>query len=96
MSRYFTSPLKLFDAMAAGTPLVASDLDSIREIVRDGENGVLVDPDSPTALAAGLRRVLDDPPFAAAIAATARAEAAQYTWERRAERILDRLGQRHD
>ncbi len=95
MSRYFTSPLKLFDAMAAGTPLVASNLDSIREILRDGENGVLVEPDSPTALAAGLRRVLDDPPFAAAIAATARAEAAQYTWERRAERILEHLDQQH-
>ena len=53
MSRYFTSPLKLFDAMAAGTPLVASDLDSIREILRDGENGVLVEPDSPTAAGCG-------------------------------------------
>jgi glycosyltransferase involved in cell wall biosynthesis len=92
MSRYFTSPLKLFDAMAAGTPLVASDLDSIREVLRDGENGVLVEPDSPDALAAGIRRILDDPAFAARIACAARSDVMQYTWERRAERILEFLG----
>jgi glycosyltransferase involved in cell wall biosynthesis len=93
MSRYFTSPLKLFDAMAAGTPIVASDLESIREVLRDGQNSVLVTPDSPEALAAGIRRVLDDPTFARTIAATARAEVSQYSWERRAERILEFLSE---
>jgi glycosyltransferase involved in cell wall biosynthesis len=92
MSRYFTSPLKLFDAMAAGAPLVASDLDSIREVLRNGENAVLVEPDSPRALADGIRQVLDEPALAQRIACTARAEVGQYTWERRAERILEFLG----
>jgi glycosyltransferase involved in cell wall biosynthesis len=96
MSRYFTSPLKLFDAMAAGAPLVASDLDSLREVLRNGENAVLVEPDSPDALAAGIRTLLDDPTLAARIACKARSEVEQYTWERRAERILEFLGEPTD
>jgi glycosyltransferase involved in cell wall biosynthesis len=96
MSRYFTSPLKLFDAMAAGTALVASDLDSIREVLRDGENAVLVEPDSSDALAAGIRQLLDDPAQAERLACTARSEVEQYTWERRAERILEFLSEPAD
>jgi glycosyltransferase involved in cell wall biosynthesis len=92
MSRYFTSPLKLFDAMAAGAALVASDLDSIREVLRDGENAVLVEPDSSDAMAIGIRRLLDDPAHAARLACKARSDVEQYTWERRAERILEFLG----
>lgn len=91
MSRYFTSPLKLFDYMAAGVPIVASDLPSIREVLEHEQNALLVRPDDPTALAAGLRRILNEPRLAGRLADRARSDVAQYSWDRRAERVLDFL-----
>jgi glycosyltransferase involved in cell wall biosynthesis len=84
------SPLKLFEYMAAGVPVVASDLPNIREVIRDGENGLLVAPGDPQALARGLARVLQDKAGAANMAAQARQDAAAYTWKERARRILER------
>jgi glycosyltransferase involved in cell wall biosynthesis len=83
----YTSPLKLFEYMAAGKPIVASDLPAIREILTDGENACLVAPGDAHALAAGIRRVLDDPALAARIARRAFEDAAAYSWDRRAERL---------
>ena len=87
ISTRFTSPLKLFEYMAAGRAIVASDLPSIREILRDNENAVLVEPGDPEALASGIRRLLDDRALATRLAATALSEAPQYAWARRAERL---------
>ena len=83
----YMSPLKLFEYMAAGRPIVASNLPSLREVLRDGENAVLVEPGSATALAAGLRRVLEDRALAERIARRAFNEVAEYGWDHRAERI---------
>ncbi len=88
MSRYFTSPLKLFDYMAAGVPVVASDLPAIREVLCDGENGLLVPPGDPDALAAAVGRLLADTGLAEALRRRAFDDVRQYTWERRAERII--------
>ena len=55
ISSEFTSPLKLFEYMASGRPIVASDLPSLREVLRDGENALLVEPGNPQALTAGIR-----------------------------------------
>ena len=82
------SPLKMFEYMAAGLPIVASDLPSIRLVLRDGENAVLVRPQDPSALAAGLTKVLADPAFASRIAARAAEDVAATTWDARAARIL--------
>ena len=83
----YTSPLKLFEYMAAGKPIVASNLPSIREVLRDGENAVLVEPGNPTALTSGLRRVLEDPKLAERIASRAFDEVTEYSWDCRAERV---------
>ena len=53
--------LALLEAMLAGLPVVATNVSSIPEIVVDGETGVLVGPDDPSALAAAVNRVLRDP-----------------------------------
>ena len=53
--------LALLEAMLCGLPVVATRVSSIPEIVVDGETGLLVPPDDPVALAAALRRVLEDP-----------------------------------
>ena len=57
ISERYTSPLKLFEYMAAGRPIVVSDLPAIREIVRHGESAWLVAPGDAAALAAGIGRV---------------------------------------
>ena len=87
ISTGFTSPLKLFEYMAAGKPIVAADLPSIREVLTDGENAVLVEPGNPQALTAGIRRVRDDRELASRIAAKARDDVRQYTWDARAGRL---------
>lgn len=60
------------DAMAAGTPVVAVKAGGLPEIVRDGENGVLVTAGDPEALADGIRRVLADPALARRLAENGR------------------------
>ena len=87
ISTRFTSPLKLFEYMAAGRPIVASDLPSIREVLRHEENALLVEPGNPTALAAGVRRLLEDPALADRLAQAATTGVQDYSWDRRAERL---------
>ncbi|MEO7155356.1 MAG: glycosyltransferase family 4 protein, partial [Planctomycetota bacterium] len=53
ISSRYTSPLKVFESFAAGLPLVASDLPSLRELLADGLDAVLVKPDDASALARG-------------------------------------------
>jgi glycosyltransferase involved in cell wall biosynthesis len=89
MARYFTSPLKLFDYMAAGVPIVASDLPSIREVVTDGDSALLVPPDDPGALASAIRRVMVNPGLADRMRRTAFDRVGQYTWDARAARIIE-------
>jgi len=88
ISREYTSPLKLFEYMAAQRPIVASDLPSLREVLRHNENACLVPPDEPKALAKGILYILRDSEPAQQLAQKAGADAASYTWDRRAERIL--------
>ena len=87
ISTDFTSPLKLFEYMASGRPIVASDLPSFREILRDGENALLVEAGNPQALVAGITRIKTDPALGARLAGQAREDVGAYTWARRAERL---------
>ena len=87
VSAAYTSPLKLFEYMASGRPMVASDLPALREVLRPDANAVLVEAGNAGALAAGLARVLADAALAARLAAQAREDVRAWTWDRRAERI---------
>jgi glycosyltransferase involved in cell wall biosynthesis len=87
ISARYTSPLKVFEAMAASLPLVVSDLPSLREILND-EEAVFVAPDDAVALAAGLEAVLGDDARRAALGARLGERAPQHTWDARAERLL--------
>ncbi|MFN8373156.1 MAG: glycosyltransferase family 4 protein [Anaerolineae bacterium] len=66
-------PTVLIEAGAAGLPCVASDVGGASEIVKDGETGFMIPPRNPDALAAALKRLLDDPAFAKAMGDKARA-----------------------
>lgn len=85
----YTCPLKLFEYMAAGVPLVATELPAITEVIRHGENGWLVKPDSPSALAEGIRYLLEHDELASAMASRSTQDVEGYTWEHRAARIVE-------
>jgi glycosyltransferase involved in cell wall biosynthesis len=87
MTERHTSPLKIFEAMAAGRPIVASDLPSSREVLSDGENALLVPPGDASALAGALRRVLADGDLARRLAAAAWEAAPRYSWDARARAL---------
>jgi glycosyltransferase involved in cell wall biosynthesis len=87
ISSTFTSPLKLFEYMASGRPIVASDLPALREVLRDGENALLVEPGNPKALTAGILRIKNDAALGRRLAAQAMVDARQFTWARRAGRL---------
>lgn len=84
---YFASALKLFEYMAAGCTVIASDLPGTAEVVRDGESALLVPPGDAGALAGAIRRLHADPALRERLAGRARAAASQYTWDARAARI---------
>jgi len=89
VARYFTSPLKLFDYMAAGVPIVASDLPAIREVLRHGENALLAAPGDAAAFAGAIRFLLGDPDYARRLGERARADVRAYSWDRRAAHLLE-------
>ena len=65
-------PHAVVEALAVGTPVVATAVGGVPEVVHDGENGLLVEPNNPQAFASALRRVLDDDELRAQLAAGAR------------------------
>ena len=81
-------PLKTFAYLAAGRPILAPIAPDTAELLRDGDNALLVPPAEPELAARALDRILGDPALAARLGATARADAGSLTWDRRAERIL--------
>lgn len=86
-SKFETSPIKLFEYMASGTPIVASDMPSIREIL-DEQSAVFVTPDDSEALARGIRRVLNEPVLAARFGKNAQEAVRAHTWDNRAGAVL--------
>ena len=68
-ARLYTSPLKLFEAMAAGRPLIAFDLPSLREILEHEQNALLVPPGDEDALAAAIDRLAGDEALSQRLAA---------------------------
>jgi glycosyltransferase involved in cell wall biosynthesis len=87
ISTFFTSPLKLFEYMAAGRAIVASDLPAIREVLRHEVNALLVAPGDSAALARAIDRLLGDSQLALKLARNALNDVDDYTWSRRAERL---------
>lgn len=71
----------LVEAMAAGLPVVASDIPGYREVVRRDHDGLLVPPGKPDALAASISNLLDDPGLAARFADAGRTRARRYSWD---------------
>jgi glycosyltransferase involved in cell wall biosynthesis len=87
LNHRLTTPNKLFEAMAAGVPVVASDLPGMAPIVRETGAGLVVDPTDPAAIAAACRQILDASPEDRAAWRRRALDAAHstYNWERQVE-----------
>ena len=86
---YHASPLKLFEYMASRRAVVASDLPAWADVVRDGDNALLVPPSDVYALADALNRLRDNPALREGLGMTARHDVlAHHTWAARADFIL--------
>ena len=86
-------PVKLFEYMAAGIPVVASDFPLWRTIVEDAGCGLLVDPSDPAAVADAMKRLLDDPEEAALMGARGKeAVRDRYSFAEEAERLVELYG----
>lgn len=91
-SAFFGSPTKLFEYMAIGRPIVASDLDQIGEVLAHEENALLVPPNNASVIADAVLRLLDQPELGRTLARNAReAVLSEHTWQRHTDRILARL-----
>ncbi len=66
-------PLAMLEAMASGVPIVATPVNGIPDVISDGENGLLVPVQNPSALASAIIRIFDDPALAANLSAAGRA-----------------------
>ncbi|HET8586259.1 MAG TPA: glycosyltransferase, partial [Candidatus Limnocylindria bacterium] len=90
LSYAYSLPNKLFESMAAGLPVVASDFPQVRDVVLGAQAGVTVDGRSSEALAAALRGLLDDPEGARQMGANGqRAVVTRYNWSASAAELLD-------
>jgi glycosyltransferase involved in cell wall biosynthesis len=92
---FFGSPTKIFEYMALGRPIVASDLGQIGEILRDGVTARLVEPADVDDLVKAIVEVLRSPDRGRSLAESARRDAAaNHTWDERARELVARVGAR--
>ena len=82
----------LLEAMAAGAPIVASDIHGYKGVVRRGREGLLVPPHEPKELAVAIARLLDDPALRAQMSAAGRLRAEEFSWPRVTAKVEDYYG----
>jgi glycosyltransferase involved in cell wall biosynthesis len=87
ISTSYTSPLKLFEYMASGRPIVASDLPSLREIL-DDSLCLFAEADNPESFAKQIKKLIEDKPLGNRLATKSLAVVKNYSWRSRAEKIL--------
>jgi glycosyltransferase involved in cell wall biosynthesis len=90
---FYFSPLKLYEYMAAGLPVVASHIGQIADLIQDGRNGILCPPGDPWALAAALYRLSRNPKLCFRLGRAARETVLRsYSWEEIVRCILRLAG----
>ena len=88
----WTSPMKMFEYMASGVPLVASDLPVLQEVLRHGENALIARSDDPGDWVEKIGTLLRDPELRLRLARTAQENLVRsYTWDARARHVMSQL-----
>ncbi len=88
----WTSPMKLFEYMRSGVPLVASELPVLQEVLRHGHNALIARSDDAADWAEKIETLLGDPELRLRLARTAQEDLLQsYTWDARARLVMDQL-----
>lgn len=90
--REFTSPMKLFEYMTSGNPIIASDVPSTREVLNH-RNAILVEPDDHVALQAGVDQMFSDRLHSLQLAKSAKKLSINYSWTERGIKIVSFLKQ---
>lgn len=88
ISRFYTSPLKMFEYMASDRPIVAADITSLKEILNE-ENAIFFQPDNVQDLAEKIKMVFSKKSLAENIAIQALADAKEYSWQKRSEKLIN-------
>ncbi len=87
-------PIKLYEYLAMNKAVIASDVEGIRGIIKDGENGLLVPPDNPQALAKAAYHLYKNPIFKAELEKHARTSILEFDWKIVNRKILDEIKHR--
>ncbi|MFM2103960.1 MAG: hypothetical protein RL006_127 [Chloroflexota bacterium] len=82
----------LLEAMSAGAPIICSDIHGYRGVVRRDRDGLLVEPGNADALAASLRRLIDDPQLRAQLSRAGEERAQLFTWEHVGQAVEEYYG----
>jgi len=93
LAHFYFSPLKVYEYMATGLPVVASRIGQLKSLIEEGRNGLLVTPGDAAGLAAALERLRSDPELRARLGQAARSTVLhQHTWDAVAQRVLRLAG----
>ena len=88
----WTSPMKMFEYMASGVPIIASDLPVLQEVLRHGENALIARAGDPADWMEKLRGLLADPDLRVRLARAAQEDLVRgYTWDARARHVVNLL-----
>ena len=82
----------LLEAMSAGAPIICSDIHGYRGVVRRERDGILVEQGNADALAASIRRLIDDPALRAQLSRAGEERAQLFTWERVGQAVEEYYG----
>jgi glycosyltransferase involved in cell wall biosynthesis len=88
MDFFYFSPIKLFEYMASGKAIVASDMGQIGEVIEHEKTGLLIEPGNVRALKESIEYLLDNPQLRRKLGRNARKAAESYTWENNAKRVM--------
>jgi len=87
---FYFSPLKVYEYMAVGKPIIATGIGQLNELIQNGENGLLVPPNQPQAWVDAIRYLVDHPHQGKAMGALAREQVElEHTWEKRGKTFLN-------
>ena len=86
---FYNSPVKLFEYMAMGKPIITSNIGQISEIIEHGETGLLIEPGNYKEFASGILKLVENPQLRDKLGFNARAEFERnYTWEMNAMKVI--------